>query len=116
MRILICGDREWNNKKSIYDYVKTLPKDTVIIEGEANGADKLSRICGEELGLEVLKFPAKWEIYGKAAGPIRNQQMLDEGRPEKVVAFHHDLSKSRGTKDMVERARRKGILTEIITK
>lgn len=51
-----------------------------------------------------LPFPAKWKEFGRAAGPIRNQQMLDEGKPELVLAFHDDLENSKGTKDMVGRA------------
>lgn len=46
---------------------------------------------------------------GKAAGPIRNQHMLDGYHPDMVVFFHHDLSSSKGTKDMVERARKAGV-------
>ena len=50
-------------------------------------------------------FPADWKVRGRAAGHIRNQQMLDEGRPHLVVAFPG----GRGTADMVRRARAAGI-------
>lgn len=47
------------------------------------------------------------------AGPIRNKQMLLEERPDKVVAFHNDLSKSRGTADMLRQAEKRGIAFEV---
>lgn len=51
------------------------------------------------------EFPPDWDKYGNAAGPIRNQQMLDEGKPDLVVAFPG----GRGTADMVNKARKAGI-------
>lgn len=61
---------------------------------------------------EHLQFPADWSRHGKAAGPIRNQQMLDEGKPDIVVAItDKPLEESRGTADMVRRAQAAGIRT-----
>lgn len=74
----------------------------------------------ERIGLKVINdgkgFPADWKRYGKAAGPIRNQQMIDEGKPDLVLAFHENINESRGTKDMVARARGIGIKVIIITR
>jgi hypothetical protein len=114
MRVLICGDRHWDDCETISNYIKTLPPGTVIIEGEAAGADTIARIVAESFGLDVIKEPAQWAIYGRAAGPIRNQKMLDEHKPDCVVAFHNNISESRGTKDMVERARKAGVPVTII--
>ena len=86
-----------------------------VIEGEARGADYLARLAAEELGIRVLPFPAEWKKYGKRAGSIRNQRMLDEGKPNFVLAFHNDIGNSKGTRDMVKRARKAGILVEIIS-
>ena len=63
---------------------------------------------------DVRAFPAKWNEHGKAAGPIRNQQMLTEGKPDLVIAFNDYLPNSKGTLDMVTRARRAGVAIEII--
>jgi hypothetical protein len=76
------------------------------IEGEAKGADSLARDVALELGFKVLSFPADWDKYHRAAGPIRNRQMLTEGKPDLVLAFHQDLTRSKGTKNMVTLARR----------
>lgn len=114
MIVLICGDRNWTDLKLIEDFVKTLPKDTTIIHGNCRGADKMSGWAGRKYGLKVIPFSADWKKYGKAAGPIRNRQML-ESKPDLVVAFHNDLSKSRGTKDMIKQARKHGIDVKIIS-
>jgi len=114
MRILICGDRNWNDEKTMEGFFNTLPDNTVIIEGECKGADKMARRQGEKRGFQVLGFPADWNKYGKIAGPIRNIQMLEEGNPDLVVAFHNDLSKSKGTKNMIKQAMDKGVRVKVI--
>jgi hypothetical protein len=114
MRILFCGDREWSNYKTICDVMADLKPD-VVIEGEARGADSMARDAAEYFGIPVERYPANWKVYGRAAGPIRNTQMLDEGKPDLVVAFHNDFKNSKGTKNMVEQARKRGIPTKIYT-
>ena len=60
-------------------------------------------------GFAIIGFPAQWDKYGKSAGVIRNQQMLDEGKPDTVVYFHDNIERSKGTKDMVSRAKKAGL-------
>ena len=109
MRILICGDRNWKDREAIFACVAALPESIPIIEGEARGADRIAGEAALFYGHTLLLFPADWDQYGKAAGGIRNQQMLREGKPTAVVFFHNNLRQSRGTKDMVERATRENI-------
>lgn len=130
--MLICGDRKWVDYKFIYAWVERLVENhaavhdalknyprgfppLVIIEGEADGVDTMARIAAEQLKVEVVKFPARWRKFGKKAGPIRNQQMIDEGKPDMVLAFHDDIEHSLGTMDMVTRAMRMGIYCRVIT-
>ena len=115
MRILFCGDRNWTDYKVIADVIGEL-RPTVVIEGEAKGADKMAQECAEYHGIEVLAFPAHWERYGAAAGPIRNRQMLDEGKPDMVVAFHNDIQNSKGTLNMVNQALKRGLPVQVYTK
>jgi hypothetical protein len=61
---------------------------------------------------QIKPYPADWDKYGKAAGPIRNKQMLDEGNPEKVIAFR--FKNSRGTQNMINQAEKAGIKTIVI--
>jgi len=111
IRVLICGSRYWTDREAIRNVMKTFPKDTVIIEGEARGADTIAREEAEALGLVVLPFPANWKEQGRAAGPIRNAQMLSEGKPNVVLAFHENIDESKGTKDMLKRAQKAGLPT-----
>ena len=110
MRVLVCGSRKWTDYAVIERRMKALPPWTVIIEGEARGVDKAARLIAKHLGLEVVPFPADWDKYGKAAGPIRNQQMLDEGKPDLVLAY--PMPGSVGTQDMIARAKKAGIPVE----
>jgi len=80
-----------------------------VIEGEATGADTLARETAKLLDLPFEPYPAQWEKYGRAAGPIRNSQMLLEGKPNAVVAFHTNLAQSKGTANMVNQARKAGL-------
>lgn len=108
-RVLICGDRNWDDYAAVERFVSTLDADAVVIEGEARGADTMARVAADARGLIVLRFPALWDRHGRAAGAIRNHQMLTEGAPTLVAYFHSNLEASKGTKDMVTRARAHGI-------
>lgn len=124
MRILVCGDRNWTD----YDFlalklsqrlIGSRPDASLnfltIIEGNAKGVDQMAGKWAEAWGIDLKVFPALWRRYGRIAGRIRNNQMLAEGKPDLVIAFHDDLENSRGTKDMVRRAKKAGIPVEVIT-
>jgi len=113
MRVLICGDRNWTDEKLIEDYILSLEAGSVIIQGEAPGADKIAKRLGKKHGYEVKGFEADWGRYGRAAGPIRNKRMVVEGVPDLVVAFHDDVSRSKGTKDMIKTAEGFGVPYQI---
>ncbi len=108
MRVLICGGRDWQSIEPMRAFIALLPPGTTIIEGEARGADSMARELARERKLTVERYPADWATYGRAAGPIRNKQMLD-AEPDLVVAFHPNLSESKGTANMVSLARKKGV-------
>lgn len=121
MNILLCGSRDWNDFITIKTYLEKLnnsdnqiQKPITIIHGGCKGADSIAGYIAAQLGFQVRVYKADWSKYGKAAGPIRNQQMLDEGKPNLVVAFHNALEDSKGTLDMVTRAKKIGIDVIII--
>lgn len=125
-RVLVCGDRTWTDKEAIMKILSQYPSDTVIIHGDngdvdpttgkvIKGADKLAGECAKELGLTVKAFPAQWEKYGRAAGLVRNKEMLDEGLPIEVIAFHCDITKSKGTKNMIAQASKRKIPSKVFT-
>ena len=110
MRALICGSRDWTDYEAIETLIKGFPKDTVVIQGMCRGADQMARTAAIKHGLpEPEDYPAEWEKHGRSAGPRRNTRMLDEGHPDIVYAFHQDIFSSKGTKDMVKKARAKGV-------
>lgn len=113
-RILICGDRDWTDAPLITAAISGLAPGTVVIHGAAPGADSMAG-CAAALqeGLTVLTFPARWSTEGRAAGILRNQRMLEEGRPTEVWAFHDDLAHSTGTRDMVRRATEAGLPVQV---
>jgi|SRR5579864_5803185 len=119
--VLVCGDGHWADKDRVYREVAKEHKRhpiTYLIQGGASGADE----CGLHAAL--------WNYHGRKAGPIRNQQQLNlgvelaveggmiSGAEQKinmlVLAFHSDLTHSKGTKDMVNRARKRGVKVRII--
>lgn len=119
-RILICGSRNFTDHEffnlAMTAWTAKHGDPEVVIEGCARGADHLAEQWARSFGgdgflatVGLAHFPADWDRHGRAAGPIRNQQMLDEGRPDAVIAFTPDLRVSRGTRDMVTRARRAGL-------
>jgi len=114
MKVLVCGDRNWYDRAYIYRCLDYLyPFITLVIEGEANGADKISRGWAADRGVPFDPHPADWSAYGKAAGPVRNGEMLAVG-PNLVIGFHNDITRSKGTRDMLTIARRKGIDTFLL--
>lgn len=84
-----------------------------IIEGCARGADRMAEEFAASHNIPISHFPAEWNKYGDPAGAIRNRQMLREGLPGMVVAFHRQFNQSKGTWDMVDIARKAGIPCDI---
>lgn len=108
MKIGVTGSRNMTNyalvEKTlrVFDInARALP---VLIEGGAQGADRLARTAAQKLGWRIQTFEAKWGTNGRAAGPIRNQEMIDSYL-HVLIAF----SGGRGTADMVARATKAGV-------
>lgn len=108
MKLLVCGDRNWKNREVIRAWIAYLQPE-LVIEGEARGADLIGKSEATRLKIPVLSFPAEWDKYGRAAGVIRNTQMLKKGGPDFVVAFHDGIEHSKGTANMVEQAAKSNI-------
>ncbi len=82
----------------------------VILSGAARGADRLGEIYAAAQGIQVERYPAKWDRYGKNAGRIRNAEMAEAA--DAVVVFWD--GKSPGTAHMVDVARRRGLEVRIV--
>lgn len=105
-RILVCGGREYDNWQQMCEVLYPLATyHGLIIQGGAKGADFLARVFAKWRKIPCQEFAAEWKKHGRNAGPIRNQKMLDEGKPDLVVAFPG----GHGTADMVRRAEAAGV-------
>lgn len=113
-RVLICGGRNYDPDKAVAWLNMWAERDfracgkawppSLVIHGAAKGADEAAQLWAISNGFKVLGFPADWEKHGKAAGPIRNQEMLDL-KPDVVISFEG----GRGTLDMRKRAYAAGV-------
>jgi len=113
LRVLVCGGREFDDYTGFANYLyrnfhpaaDEMYLTPIIIHGDAKGADFLARIWAKANSFSQEKYPANWKTHGKKAGPIRNQEMLDRGKPDVVVAFPGDT----GTADMISKAKKQGV-------
>ena len=115
MRVIVTGSMYWTDAVVIRRALADLPAGSVIVHGDSTGADEIAgRIAREELGLAVEAFRKEgddYRRYRRAAWQGLHERMLAAGA-DLVLAFHAELGqpgKARGTGDMVERARRRGI-------
>lgn len=104
MRVLVCGGRDFADRDRVFNALDKLNPDS-IVQGGARGADALAVQWASARGIPYTTIAARWRLYGGAAGPIRNQAMLDLCKPDLVLAFPG----GRGTADMVTRAVAAGI-------
>ncbi len=116
-RVLICGGRDLD-RSAVFNYLnqhaqgditealgsKAWPV-TAVIHGGARGADEGAGMWAEREGIKPTVFKADWRKHGKAAGPIRNRKMLEEGKPDLVIAFQG----GKGTASMIALAREVGV-------
>lgn len=107
-RVIVCGGRDYYDQDRAFAVLDKLHAEagiSLIIEGGARGADHLAMSWAAERHVPRERYEADWENQGSFAGPARNKRMLDEGKPDLVIAFPG----GRGTADMVRKARRAGV-------
>ena len=110
--ILVCGGRDFDDPSKMYDVLDSqFDKGCILLQGDALGADRLALEWAQMNRVWYVGVPAAWEKNGKAAGLIRNNQMLDLA-PIKVIAF--PTKKSRGTWHTIKGAKARGIETVVI--
>lgn len=119
IKVLMCGGRNFHGPDLIREELGKLllqyaPTEVLVIHGDAQGADRNAGYWAEEMGIHVARVPALWPVYHKPAGPMRNRVMLDL-EPDLVIAFHDKIDESKGTKDCLQEAKRRGIPTILVT-
>jgi hypothetical protein len=111
LRLLVCGGRDYQDHHAVCKALDTVGARygiSVLISGAQTGADSLGLDWAHFRDVPVMAFPVtptEWKKIGREAGPLRNRKMLEQGRPDAVVAFPGD----RGTKNMKDQARAAGL-------
>ena len=107
-RIVIAGCRDYTDYDAVKEFLTTKiinqQKQTkwILLSGRSRGADRLGERFAQENGWEIETFPAAWERYGRAAGPIRNKTMVDIC--DAVICFWD--GKSKGTASLIRLAKK----------
>lgn len=111
--VLTTGGRKYEDRDRVFDVMDTIHQSReidIVINGDCRqyrrrGADHFVRQWAYSRKVPYMSVPADFDRHGKAAGPIRNSQMFNYFDVREVVAFPG----GRGTKDTIEKAKRKGI-------
>jgi len=110
-RVLVYGGRDFTDEEVVYralDKVHRARGVLCVITGMARGADSLAWEWAKANRIPTAEYPISrgdWQTYGKGAGPIRNQRMLDQGLPDVAIEFPGGS----GTRDMRRRLDEKGV-------
>ena len=113
-RVIIAGGRDFESYEYMCEKLDDLfykstsfigSRPIKIISGMAKGADTLAIRYADEHKLTKILFPANWKLYPRAAGFLRNEDMLSIATH--LIAFWDE--KSSGTKHMIDIAQEKGI-------
>jgi len=106
-RVIVCGGRHSNDKDTVFrtlDCYHQMKPFSAVLVGGANGADSLAGDWARERGVPCEVFTPDWGKHGRAAGLIRNKQMIDAGA-DGLIAFPG----GKGTNNMIDLARHRGI-------
>ena len=119
-RIIVVGGRDFTDYALLSETLDVILKrytlrEVQIVSGCCRGADALGERYAREHGIPVVRFPADWQAYGKAAGPIRNRKMAEYAAEcdGMLVAFWD--GKSRGTASMIRLAEKYELQIKTIT-
>lgn len=116
-KVLVCGGRDYRDRTRVNQILDAAVQRlglTAIVQGGATGADLLAQEWAISHRLQCETFHADWRGHGDAAGPIRNKRMLDEAKPDLVIAFPTPGAENRGTTNMIGLAKAAGLTVHVI--
>ena len=119
-RIIVAGGRDFTDYALLSETLDVILKrytlrEVQIVSGCCRGADALGERYAREHGIPVVRFPADWQAYGKAAGPIRNRKMAEYASEGEGILVAFWDGKSRGTASMIRLAEKYGLQIKTIT-
>lgn len=109
-RVAVAGCRQYENYEEAKEYIDFCISEIrkkytlVLVSGGCRGADALGERYAAENGLKTEKYPADWEKYGRAAGPMRNKKIAEIS--DYIICFWDGQSK--GTKSLLRFAEKAG--------
>jgi len=106
MRVIIAGGRDYTLTDEDHEYLdeaKRLLPITSVVCGMARGADMGGHAWAKSREIPIDEHPARWDLHGRYAGPIRNREM--GAVADALIAFPG----GRGTADMIRVARQRGM-------
>ena len=85
-QVIVTGGRDYDDWAMVQDVLDLINPD-MIIQGGAEGADRLAKEYAEYNNKKSVTIEANWQEHGKSAGPKRNIEMLMKYPEATVVAF-----------------------------
>lgn len=115
MKTIIAGSRTFDNGQMVIDTIRDFQNEygkiTEVVSGMAKGADMMGHNFAQIWKIPCKEFPADWASYGKAAGYRRNAEMA--AYADALIAFWD--GKSKGTKHMIDLAKKYNLKIKIVT-
>lgn len=108
MRIAVTGGRYYADASIVELALERFDARDELAHGACSGADSIAAEYARRRGWKVTEFRANWRPNGsldRSAGPRRNRRLLDEFKPELLIAFPG----GRGTTNMIKLAKKAGI-------
>ncbi len=114
LRLAVVGSRHCTDLPTVDAYVQPLHEQLgdrlSLVSGAAKGVDTLARDIAQQRGIPLTEFPANWAQYGRAAGPIRNKQLVQAS--DAVLAF--SAPTSTGTRNTITLAEKQGLPVHVV--
>lgn len=105
MKVIVAGTRTYRDIPTLYTILSTIVQHSdVVLQGGANGVDRLAAQWCRTHAVACQEFPAAWERWGKSAGARRNGQMARQA--DALIAIWD--GRSRGTAHMIQSMRALG--------
>jgi hypothetical protein len=109
MRVMVTGGRDYGDAQRVFEALDAIHQHrgpiTCVMQGGAAGADAFARTWADLSGVDLISFQPDWKKRGRRAGPERNREMVQVGKPDLVLAFPG----RNGTANAIDEGRRAGI-------
>lgn len=107
MKLIIAGGRDYQLQDNDYKKLNELASVfliTEVVSGGCSGVDKCGEAWAALKDIKVTRFPANWQVHGKAAGPIRNKQMAEYA--DMLITFKGGV----GTQNMIRQVKENNLV------